>query len=121
MDADAYRTVFTAEFAEFLASQSDEEIIQDHKEYISYYEEVYGKGLELDVTINNVSPMGKDFLDELIEANEIENPHLNVTLTEVVLVEYTVVFNADKDDTARDGYAYVVKENGEWKIDDCTY
>lgn len=121
LDADAYRTVFTAEYAQDLALESDEEIIQDHKEYIAYYEEVFGKGLELNVTINKVSPMGEDFLGELKEANRVENPHLNVELTEVVLVEYTVVFNADKEDTARDGRAYVVKENGEWKIESCTY
>lgn len=94
----------------------EDEVEEELKDTLDYYEDEYGKNVKFKIKITEVDDMSNKKLKTIKELyKEIEDLD-NVDIEEGKEVDFDITIKGKDDDDDGDGTAYLIKEDGKWKV-----
>lgn len=94
----------------------EEEVEEDLKNTLDYYEDEYGKNVKF--SLNNIESeeMSGKKLKTIQEAYANDSDLNDIEIEEGAEVDFELSIEGDDGSDKGDGTAYVIKENGKWKV-----
>lgn len=116
-DADSYIELMPEiNKADYEKSELEEEIEFGLSELIKFYEEDYGDDIKFEVAIVKVKDLSNKKVKAIKEQYEENYDFVDVEIDEAKDIDYEITIKGSDDELTGEGTAYVIKENGEWKV-----
>lgn len=96
----------------------NKELTAELKEELRKYEEDYGENIRFEYTVTDKFSMPEEYMAKIVETYT-DSYNLDTSgIEEGVVVEFELTVKSDTVQNSGTGRAYVIKENGQWKVYD---